>query len=143
MTAAPTVRLTVAQAVVTYLSRQYSVADGERRRLIPATLGIFGHGNVAGLGQALDQLSETMPFIQGRNEQALVHAAIGVRQAHPAARHPRRHRVHRPGRDEHGHRRGAGHREPAARCCCCPATPTPPGTRDRCCSSCSTRSTPT
>ena len=49
-----TVRLTVAQAVVTYLSRQYSVADGQRRRLVPATLGIFGHGNVAGLGQALD-----------------------------------------------------------------------------------------
>ena len=55
----PTIRLTVAQAVVTYLSRQYSVADGGRRRLIPATLGIFGHGNVAGLGQALDQLDET------------------------------------------------------------------------------------
>ena len=53
-----TVRLTVAQAVVTYLSGQYSVADGRRRRLIPATLGIFGHGNVAGLGQALDQLSD-------------------------------------------------------------------------------------
>ena len=77
MTPAPTIRLTVAQAVVTYLSRQYSVADGERRRLIPATLGIFGHGNVAGLGQALDQLNESMPFIQGRNEQALVHAAVG------------------------------------------------------------------
>jgi len=75
MAAAPTIRLTVAQAVITYLSRQYSVADGVRRRLIPATLGIFGHGNVAGLGQALDQLAETMPFIQGRNEQALVHAA--------------------------------------------------------------------
>ena len=57
-----TVRLTVAQAVVTYLSKQYSVADGERRRLIPATLGIFGHGNVAGLGQALDQLSDLMPY---------------------------------------------------------------------------------
>src|ERR1700744_6453550 len=70
-----TVRLTVAQAIVTYLSRHPSVADGNRRRLIPATLGIFGHGNVAGLGQALDQLSDTMPFIQGRNEQALVHAA--------------------------------------------------------------------
>ena len=109
MNAAPTVRLTVAQAVVTYLSRQYSVADGERRRLIPATLGIFGHGNVAGLGQALDQLDETMPFIQGRNEQALVHAAVGVRQAQPPARHPRRHRLHRSGRDEHGHRRRAGH----------------------------------
>ena len=70
-----TTRLTVAQAVVTYLSRQYSDADGHRRRLIPATLGIFGHGNVAGLGQALDQLSDAMPFIQGRHEQALVHAA--------------------------------------------------------------------
>ena len=84
MTTAPTIRLTVAQAVVTFLTRQYSVADGERRRLIPATLGIFGHGNVAGLGQALDQLSETMPFVQGRNEQALVHAAVGF------AKHSRR-----------------------------------------------------
>src|SRR5580704_4813355 len=86
MTATPeTVRLTVAQAVVTYLSRQYSVADGQRRRLIPATLGIFGHGNVAGLGQALDQLSEAMPFVQGHNEQALVHAATAF------AKHNRRH----------------------------------------------------
>ncbi|HEY2270809.1 MAG TPA: 3D-(3,5/4)-trihydroxycyclohexane-1,2-dione acylhydrolase (decyclizing) [Streptosporangiaceae bacterium] len=80
-----TVRLTAAQALVTYLSRQYSVADGQRRRLIPATLGIFGHGNVAGLGQALDQLSDVMPFIQGRNEQALVHAATAF------AKHSRRH----------------------------------------------------
>src|SRR5580704_12573915 len=86
MTSAPdTRRLTVAQAVVTYLSRQYSVADGQRRRMIPATLGIFGHGNVAGLGQALDQLSDAMPFIQGRNEQALVHAATAF------AKHSRRH----------------------------------------------------
>jgi 3D-(3,5/4)-trihydroxycyclohexane-1,2-dione acylhydrolase (decyclizing) len=84
MTTPKTVRLTAAQAVVTYLSRQYSVADGQRRRLIPATLGIFGHGNVAGLGQALDQLSDAMPFIQGRNEQALVHAATAF------AKHSRR-----------------------------------------------------
>jgi 3D-(3,5/4)-trihydroxycyclohexane-1,2-dione acylhydrolase (decyclizing) len=81
----PTTRLTVAQAVVAYLSHQYSDADGERRRLIPATLGIFGHGNVAGLGQALDQLSDRMPFVQGRNEQALVHIATGY------AKHARRH----------------------------------------------------
>src|SRR2546429_9536774 len=81
-----TVRLTVAQAVVTYLSRQYSVADGQRRRLIPATLGIFGHGNVAGLGQALDQFSDPMPFIQGRNEQALVPAATAF--ANHSRRHP-------------------------------------------------------
>src|SRR5256885_880429 len=80
-----TVRMTVAQALVTYLSRQYSVADRQRRRLIPATLGIFGHGNVAGLGQALDQLSDAMPFIQGRNEQALVHAAAAF------AKHSQRH----------------------------------------------------
>ncbi|SFF96586.1 3D-(3,5/4)-trihydroxycyclohexane-1,2-dione acylhydrolase (decyclizing) [Streptomyces mirabilis] len=76
-----TVRLTVAQAVVTYLSRQYSVADGHRRRLIPAALGIFGHGNVAGLGQALDQLSAHLPFVQGRNEQALVHIATAYAKA--------------------------------------------------------------
>lgn len=76
-----TVRLTVAQAVVTYLSRQYSVADGRRRRLVPAALGIFGHGNVAGLGQALDQLSDQLPFVQGRNEQALVHIATAYAKA--------------------------------------------------------------
>jgi 3D-(3,5/4)-trihydroxycyclohexane-1,2-dione acylhydrolase (decyclizing) len=76
-----TVRLTVAQALLTFLSRQYSVADGHRRRLVPATAGIFGHGNVAGMGQALDELSDVMPFIQGRNEQALVHMATGFAKA--------------------------------------------------------------
>ena len=80
-TSRSTVRLTVAQALITYLSRQYSVADGHRRRLIPAALGIFGHGNVAGLGQALDQISDALPFIQGRNEQALVHLATGYAKA--------------------------------------------------------------
>ncbi len=80
-----TVRMTVAQAVIRYLAAQYSEADGERRRLIPATLGIFGHGNVAGLGQALDQFSDQMPFVQGRNEQSLVHLAVGF------AKHLRRH----------------------------------------------------
>jgi 3D-(3,5/4)-trihydroxycyclohexane-1,2-dione acylhydrolase (decyclizing) len=76
-----TVRLTVAQAIVTYLARQHSVADGRRRRLVPAALGIFGHGNVAGMGQALDQLSDELPFIQGRNEQALVHVATAYAKA--------------------------------------------------------------
>ncbi|HET9557640.1 MAG TPA: thiamine pyrophosphate-binding protein, partial [Actinomycetota bacterium] len=77
----PTVRLTVAQALVRYLAAQHSVADGRRRRLIPAALGIFGHGNVAGIGQALDQLHDRLPFIQGRNEQALVHAATAFAKA--------------------------------------------------------------
>src|SRR4051794_34960210 len=76
-----TIRLTVAQAVITYIAKQYSVADGQRRRLIPATLGIFGHGNVAGMGQALDQLSDLMPFMQGRHEQSLVHLGVGYAKA--------------------------------------------------------------
>jgi 3D-(3,5/4)-trihydroxycyclohexane-1,2-dione acylhydrolase (decyclizing) len=75
------IRLTVAQAVITYIAKQYSVADGRRRRLVPATLGIFGHGNVAGMGQALDQLSDLMPFMQGRHEQSLVHLGVGYAKA--------------------------------------------------------------
>ncbi len=81
MTGKPTVRLTTAQALVLYLSRQYSVADGQRRRLIPAALGIFGHGNLAGLGQALEQYADALPFVQGRNEQNLVHVAAGFAKA--------------------------------------------------------------
>ena len=76
-----TIRLTVAQAIVKYISAQYSVADGMRVRMVPAALGIFGHGNVAGLGQALDQYSDDLPFVQGRNEQGLAHAAIGFAKA--------------------------------------------------------------
>ncbi len=81
MTSNRTIRLTSAQALVLYLSRQYTVVDGRRRRLIPAAMGIFGHGNVAGLGQAFDQYSTELPFIQGRNEQALVHIASAFAKA--------------------------------------------------------------
>ncbi|OON72515.1 3D-(3,5/4)-trihydroxycyclohexane-1,2-dione acylhydrolase (decyclizing) [Streptomyces tsukubensis] len=70
-------RLTVAQALIAFLTRQYTERDGERHRLIGATWGIFGHGNVAGVGQALVEHADTMPFHQGRNEQAMVHAATG------------------------------------------------------------------
>ncbi|WP_320781721.1 3D-(3,5/4)-trihydroxycyclohexane-1,2-dione acylhydrolase (decyclizing) [Streptomyces sp. CRN 30] len=74
----PVRRLTVAQALVQFLSAQYTERDAVRHRLIAGTWGIFGHGNVAGLGQALLQAGEdTMPFHQGRNEQAMVHAAVG------------------------------------------------------------------
>jgi 3D-(3,5/4)-trihydroxycyclohexane-1,2-dione acylhydrolase (decyclizing) len=76
-----TERLTVAQAVVRYIAAQYTIADGVKRRFIPAAMGIFGHGNVAGLGQALDQYSDILPFVQGRNEQGLVHAAVGFAKA--------------------------------------------------------------
>ncbi|MER5208567.1 3D-(3,5/4)-trihydroxycyclohexane-1,2-dione acylhydrolase (decyclizing) [Streptomyces sp. NPDC002825] len=69
-------RLTVAQALVRFLAAQHTERDGVRQRLISATWGIFGHGNVAGIGQALVE-EEGMPFHQGRNEQAMVHAAVG------------------------------------------------------------------
>ncbi|WP_327594916.1 3D-(3,5/4)-trihydroxycyclohexane-1,2-dione acylhydrolase (decyclizing) [Streptomyces chartreusis] len=72
-----TTRLTVAQALVRFLSAQYTERDGTRHRLIGATWGIFGHGNVAGIGQALVEYGDVMPYHQGRNEQAMVHAAVG------------------------------------------------------------------
>ncbi|MEU8538446.1 3D-(3,5/4)-trihydroxycyclohexane-1,2-dione acylhydrolase (decyclizing) [Streptomyces sp. NPDC048717] len=70
-------RSTVAQALVRFLAAQYTERDGVRRRLITATWGIFGHGNVAGIGQALVEYPGLMPYHQGRNEQAMVHAAVG------------------------------------------------------------------
>ncbi|MEV0489463.1 3D-(3,5/4)-trihydroxycyclohexane-1,2-dione acylhydrolase (decyclizing) [Streptomyces atratus] len=70
-------RLTTAQALVSFLARQYTERDGRRQRLISATWGIFGHGNVAGIGQALLETGHSMPYFQGRNEQSMVHAAVG------------------------------------------------------------------
>lgn len=74
---APTRRLTTAQALIAFLARQYTERDGRRHRLIDATWGIFGHGNVAGIGQALVESGPAMPYLQGRSEQAMVHAAVG------------------------------------------------------------------
>lgn len=76
-----TTELTTGQAIVRYLQVQYSERDGERQRLVPRMLGIFGHGNVAGLGQGLDELGDDLPFIQGRNEQSMVHLAAGYARA--------------------------------------------------------------
>lgn len=77
-----TVRLTAAQATIRFLVNQYSERDGVEQRLIAGAFGIFGHGNVAGLGQALLQNEldpepdgDRMPYIMPRNEQGMVHAA--------------------------------------------------------------------
>jgi 3D-(3,5/4)-trihydroxycyclohexane-1,2-dione acylhydrolase (decyclizing) len=71
-------RLTVAQALVRFLSVQFTERDGVRHRSVAGMWGIFGHGNVAGVGQALVEAGpEAMPYHQGRNEQAMVHAAVG------------------------------------------------------------------
>ena len=69
-----TTRLTVAQAIVAFLKNQYSERDGVEHRLFEGCLGIFGHGNVAGIGQALEQDPE-LPYYLFRNEQAMVHTA--------------------------------------------------------------------
>ncbi|GAA0903998.1 3D-(3,5/4)-trihydroxycyclohexane-1,2-dione acylhydrolase (decyclizing) [Pseudonocardia zijingensis] len=73
-------KLTVAQAVVRFLANQYSERDGEQHRLVPGCFGIFGHGNVAGLGQALLEATRTgvdLPYHLARNEQGMVHTAVG------------------------------------------------------------------
>ncbi|MGW0877774.1 3D-(3,5/4)-trihydroxycyclohexane-1,2-dione acylhydrolase (decyclizing) [Streptomyces sp. NPDC002740] len=75
-----TIRLTTAQALVRFLAAQYSERDGQEQRLIPGMWGIFGHGNVAGIGQALLQASVTgeadLPYYLARNEQGMVHASV-------------------------------------------------------------------
>lgn len=76
-----TIRLTTAQAVVRFLQVQYSERDGARARLVPAIFGIFGHGNVAGLGQALIEFGAGLPYYQPCNEQSMVHTAIGYAKA--------------------------------------------------------------
>jgi 3D-(3,5/4)-trihydroxycyclohexane-1,2-dione acylhydrolase (decyclizing) len=71
------VRLTVGQALVRFLAAQELERDDERHRFFAGCFGIFGHGNVAGLGQALQQHEDLFPYVQGRNEQGMVHMAAG------------------------------------------------------------------
>ncbi|MEZ4607417.1 MAG: 3D-(3,5/4)-trihydroxycyclohexane-1,2-dione acylhydrolase (decyclizing) [Deinococcales bacterium] len=72
-----TERMTVAQALMRFLSQQYSERDGQEMRLIAGLWGIMGHGNVTGLGQAMQECGQTwdMPFYRPQNEQAQVHIA--------------------------------------------------------------------
>ncbi|HEY6524508.1 MAG TPA: thiamine pyrophosphate-binding protein, partial [Solirubrobacteraceae bacterium] len=77
MTETETETLTVAQALVRFLAAQHIERDGRRERFFAGCLGIFGHGNVAGLGQALAQYEDLLPYHPARNEQAMVHIAAG------------------------------------------------------------------
>ncbi|MGH9534718.1 MAG: 3D-(3,5/4)-trihydroxycyclohexane-1,2-dione acylhydrolase (decyclizing) [Terriglobales bacterium] len=70
-----TKRLTAAQALVAFLRRQWAARDGREQPFFAGCFGIFGHGNVAGLGQALHQTPE-FPYYLARNEQAMVHTAV-------------------------------------------------------------------
>ena len=69
-------RLTTAQAIIAFLKNQYVERDGKQNAFFAGTLGIFGHGNVAGIGQALQQ-NPDFPYILVRNEQSGVHLAAG------------------------------------------------------------------
>jgi 3D-(3,5/4)-trihydroxycyclohexane-1,2-dione acylhydrolase (decyclizing) len=81
-----TKRMTVSQALVEFLGHQWTVDGDVRERTIPGMFGIFGHGNVAGIGQALKQFNveqpDLMPYYQARNEQAMVHQSVGFARMH-------------------------------------------------------------
>lgn len=68
--------MTTAQAMVRFLVRQETERDGERTRAIAGIFGIFGHGNVTGLGQAIEENAAELRYYQARNEQSMVHAAL-------------------------------------------------------------------
>ena len=72
-----TVKLTVAQALVKFLNNQYVEFDGQKQKFVKGIFTIFGHGNVVGLGQALEQDPGDLVVYQGRNEQGMAHAATG------------------------------------------------------------------
>ncbi|MBL9188971.1 MAG: 3D-(3,5/4)-trihydroxycyclohexane-1,2-dione acylhydrolase (decyclizing) [Opitutaceae bacterium] len=81
-----TVRLSMAAALVRFLQRQYIRRDGVEHRLINGVWGIFGHGNVTGFGQALEEEGSfagknALPYLQAKNEQAMVHAAVAFAKA--------------------------------------------------------------
>jgi len=70
-----TVRLTMAQALLKFLEQQYISVDGVEQPFVKGVIGIFGHGNVTGLGEALERNSGRLVYIQGKNEQGMVHTA--------------------------------------------------------------------
>ena len=128
-----TVRLTVGQAIVRFMAAQDVERDGHRQRFIAGVWGIFGHGNVAGLGQALEEYGDAcgLPYYRPQNEQAQVHIAPRLRAAPRIGSDVRLHLVGRPRRDEHDHRRGGRDRQPDPRAAASRATSSRTGRRSR------------
>ncbi|MCO5224540.1 MAG: 3D-(3,5/4)-trihydroxycyclohexane-1,2-dione acylhydrolase (decyclizing) [Thermomicrobiales bacterium] len=71
-----TIRVTAAQAIVRYLAAQYTSRDGVEQPLFVGMFGIFGHGNVTGIGQALEEHRDLLTYYRPQNEQAMVHTAV-------------------------------------------------------------------
>ena len=76
-----TVRMTMAQALVRFLCNQFTGIDGERVPLFAGVFGIFGHGNVTCLSEALEAVQDRLPTWRGQNEQSMAFAAIGFAKA--------------------------------------------------------------
>ena len=76
-----TIRLTMAQAVTHFLKKQMTVIDGQKQPIFGGVWAIFGHGNVAGIGEALYQVREELPTYRAHNEQGMAHAAIAYAKA--------------------------------------------------------------
>src|ERR1700690_1663857 len=76
-----TVRCTMAQAVVRYVCNQFTIIDGVRVPLFAGVFGIFGHGNVTCLSEALEAVQDRLPTWRGQNEQSMALAAIGFAKA--------------------------------------------------------------
>jgi 3D-(3,5/4)-trihydroxycyclohexane-1,2-dione acylhydrolase (decyclizing) len=77
----PTIRLTMAQALAKFLTRQKTVIEGRSLPLFGGVFAIFGHGNVAGLGEALHGVRQELPTYRAHNEQGMAHAAIAFAKA--------------------------------------------------------------
>lgn len=77
-----TIRLTMAQALLRFLDNQYVMVDGIETKFVEGVFGIFGHGCVVGLGEALAAKENTLPFYQAKNEQGAVHAATAFAKEH-------------------------------------------------------------
>ena len=108
-----TVRLTAAQATIAFLKNQFVERDGKKHQFFGGCLGIFGHGNVAGIGQALEQ-DPALRYYLFRNEQAMVHAAVGFAKASFRMRDVDLHKLDRSRRHKYGDGRSAGDHKPAA-----------------------------
>ena len=76
-----TVRLTAAQALVRFLAAQMTEIDGRKLPIFAGVWAIFGHGNVAAIGEALYAVRDRLPTYRGQNEQAMAHAAIAFAKA--------------------------------------------------------------
>ncbi|OMF04832.1 3D-(3,5/4)-trihydroxycyclohexane-1,2-dione acylhydrolase (decyclizing) [Paenibacillus amylolyticus] len=70
-----TIRLTMAQALLRFLDQQYISVDGVETKFVKGIIGIFGHGNVTGIGEALERSPGSLTYMQGKNEQGMVHTA--------------------------------------------------------------------